>query len=144
MTETAVRQRRVRTIPIIAFIVCVGAVAGLLYFGLSHNIVYFRTVSEAVHDGTHTKARFRMAGDVVPGSIHTVSDGVDFQLTDGKATVDVHHHGDPPELFKAGAPTVCEGTWGKKSEFESDRIMIRHGSEYTPPTVDLKKSGQKA
>ena len=43
------------------------------------------------------------------------------------------HRGDPPSLFKAGAPVVCEGRWGTGAAFDSDRIMIRHGNEYTPP-----------
>jgi cytochrome c-type biogenesis protein CcmE len=104
---------------------------------LSNNVVYFRTVSEAVaskkSDGDR---RFRMAGKVVPGTVQETAKGVDFEVTDGKATVEVVHQGDPPSLFKAGAPVVCEGHWSGAS-FASDRIMIRHGSEYKPPKVDV-------
>jgi len=35
---------------------------------------------------------------------------------------------------------VCEGHWGTGRDFDSDRIMIRHGSDYTPPKVDVKGS----
>ena len=105
---------------------------------LSENVVYFRTVSEAVaskkSDGDR---RFRMAGKVVPGTVHETARGVNFEITDGKATVAVVHQGDPPSLFKEGAPVVCEGRWTNGAAFASDRIMIRHGSEYKPPKVDV-------
>jgi cytochrome c-type biogenesis protein CcmE len=109
---------------------------------LSENVVYFRTVSEAVaskkSDGDH---RFRMAGKVVPGTVHETAHGVNFEITDGKATVEVVHQGDPPSLFKEGAPVVCEGRWSSGAAFASDRIMIRHGSEYKPPKVNVNDDG---
>jgi cytochrome c-type biogenesis protein CcmE len=113
----------------------------VLTFVLSQNVVYFRTVSEAVaskkSDADH---RFRMAGKVVPGTVKETARGVNFEITDGKATVAVIHQGDPPSLFKAGAPVVCEGHWSTGAAFDSDRIMIRHGSEYKPPKVDVKNT----
>lgn len=141
MTESSspvVRSRPRRARYIIAGLVCLAIVGGLLWFGLSRNIVYYRTVSEAVDARATTgNARFRLAGAVVPGSIVQTGDGVRFEVTDGKATTSVLHRGDPPELFKDGAPVVCEGVWGRGTEFSSDRIMIKHGNEYTPPTVSF-------
>ena len=128
------KLRRARTL--VPALVCVAAVGALLVGGLSRNAVYFRTVSEAVDarpgDGSD---RLRMAGAVVPGSVHSAGGDVSFDLTDGLATVRVHHHGDPPELFEDGAPVVSEGRW-TGSEFTSDRLMIKHGSSYAPPPVD--------
>jgi cytochrome c-type biogenesis protein CcmE len=49
----------------------------------------------------------------------------------------VIHRGDPPSLFKESAPVVCEGRWTSGAAFASDRIMIRHGSEYKPPKVNV-------
>lgn len=105
---------------------------------LSKNVVYFRTVSEAVaeHDDGGGDGRLRLAGEVVPGSITETAQGVRFEVTDGKATAEVVHRGDPPDLFENGAPVVCEGRWGKRDAFASDRILIRHGNEYEPPDVD--------
>ena len=108
---------------------------------LSENVVYFRTVSEAVEQReAQGSDRFRLAGEVVPGSIREVRGGVRFEVTDGKATAEIVHRGDPPDLFKAGAPVVCEGHWGRTAVFDSDRIMIRHGNEYTPPNVDAGRA----
>jgi cytochrome c-type biogenesis protein CcmE len=109
---------------------------------LSENVVYFRTVSEALSDRKEQGTdRFRLAGAVVPGSIEETANGVTFALTDGKQTVEVVHRGDPPELFRKNAPVVCEGRWAAATvgaPFDSDRIMIKHGSEYAPPKVDTK------
>jgi len=122
---------------------CGAALVAIVVLGLvlSENVVYFRTVSEAVQQRpSQGSDRFRLAGAVVAGSVRETGDGVRFKVTDGKATVAVAHRGDPPDLFKAGAPVVCEGKWGQGRAFDSDRIMIRHGSEYTPPKVNAKQA----
>jgi cytochrome c-type biogenesis protein CcmE len=130
------RGKRLRYI--VAGGLCAAAVVFLLVGGLSRNIVYFRTVSEAVsaHDkAPDDGARLRMAGAVVTGSVVRTADGVAFKVTEGGATASVVHKGDPPELFKDGAPVVCEGRW-QGGQFESDRIMIKHGADYRPPAVE--------
>src|SRR5919206_5281975 len=135
VTEEAPVQPRPKPKPkrlryIVAGGLCVGAVAFLLVGGLSRNIVYFRTTSEAVktrsEQGTH---RFRLMGAVVTGSQQPTSDGVAFDVTDGVQRVRVVHHGSPPELFKDNVPVVCEGRW-QGDAFDSDRIMIKHGADY--------------
>jgi cytochrome c-type biogenesis protein CcmE len=135
-----VPRRRARYI--VAVGGCVVAVIAivLLAVELSGNVVYFRTVSEAVHDrkdlGT---SRFRLAGAVVPGTIVETKHGVDFKVTDGKHTVTVDHTGDPPDLFKPKAPVVVEGHWASRAAeapFASDRILIKHGNDYEPPKVN--------
>jgi cytochrome c-type biogenesis protein CcmE len=144
MTETPpglspTRRRRA----LIAVACCVGAIVAIVVLGvvLSENVVYFRTVSEAVHDrAKQGDARFRLAGKVVPGTVSETARGVRFKVTDGKATVVVAHRGDPPDLFKNGVPVVCEGHWSQGAAFDSDRILIRHGNEYTPPKVKVKTS----
>ena len=125
--------------------ICVAAVGALLVGGLSRNLVYFRTVSEAVkaRNGTGSH-RFRIAGAVKPGTVQQTAKGVRFVITDGKAEAEIDHTGDPPQLFKDGAPVVCEGRWGKGLVFDSDRILIKHGANYTPPkfTPSSPSSGQ--
>lgn len=131
---------------IVAAVVCLGAVAFLVFGPLASNAVYFRTVSEALGEReVDGNSRIRVAGEVVDGSLKDGTDSggapghVRFELTDGLAAVRVDFVGDPPALFKEGAPVVCEGRWSKTSnsapEFSCDRIMIKHGSEYSPPTI---------
>ena len=40
------------------------------------------------------------------------------------------------QLFADRVPIVSEGKWGPAEAFASDRILIRHGAEYKPPSVD--------
>lgn len=124
----------------IAVGLCAAAVVVIvgLAVQLSGNVVYYRTVSEAVAQRDST-ARFRLAGAVVPGTITETDAGVRFRVTDGERTVTVAHRGDPPQLFKAGAPVLCEGRWANAggTTFDSDRIMIKHGEEYSPPKVKV-------
>jgi cytochrome c-type biogenesis protein CcmE len=122
---------------------CVAAVVAIVVLAvvLSNNVVYFRTVSEAVAERADAgQDRFRIAGAVVTGSIEERRDGVRFELTDGDQTVTVVHSGGQPSLFKDGAPVVAEGRWGRGADapFRSDRLLIRHGSDYEPPKVDAK------
>ena len=125
---------------------CVVAVVAIIVLGfaLSENVVYFRTVTEAVNGrSSQGTSRFRIAGAVVPGTIVETKTGVRFRITDGKHTVAVHHDGDTPALFKPGAPVVVEGHWaskGSNAPFLSDRILIRHGADYTPPKVNTDKA----
>jgi cytochrome c-type biogenesis protein CcmE len=112
---------------------------------LKENVVYFRSVSEAVAErADEGDNRVRLAGEVVPGTVAETRDGVVFDVTDGKETVRVVHRGDPPDLFKAGAPVVCEGRWGDGERFDSDRILIKHGNEYDPPEVDSERAAAAA
>jgi cytochrome c-type biogenesis protein CcmE len=134
-SATATRRRRA----FIAIASCIVAVGGIiaLAVALSENVVFFQSVSEALRDRNELGAdRFRMGGQVVAGTVQEIADGVRFDVTDGRKTAEVVHRGDPPELFKAGVPVLCEGHWGSGATFRSDRILIRHGADYTPPEVD--------
>lgn len=142
---TPAKKKKRRTY--VALALCGAAIVAIigLTIVLSNNVVYFRTVSEAVasrkSDGDK---RFRIAGEVVPGTVQETKSGVRFEITDGKKTAEIVHVGDPPSLFKDGAPVVCEGRWGAATAFDSDRIMIRHGNDYEPPDVDSDKAAKKA
>jgi cytochrome c-type biogenesis protein CcmE len=117
---------------VVAALACAGVVAWLLIGGLAANIVYLRPVSYAVahrpEQGTKT---FRMAGQVEPGTIVPTKGGVQFSITEGKASARVNLQGSPPDLFKACAPVVVEGSW-RGSTFLGERLLIRHGNNYSP------------
>lgn len=143
-TDVSVTRRRRA---LVALACCAAAAIAIVVLGvvLSENVLYFRSVSEAVRDRAEQGSdRFRLAGEVVPGSVSETPRGVRFEVTDGKSTAAIVHRGDPPDLFEDAAkkelPVVCEGHWGTGEAFASDRILIRHGNEYTPPKVEQKDS----
>lgn len=133
-------SKRTRTLSLLAVIIlCIGA---LVFLSMRGNVIYYYEVQEAVTKAdSQGQSRFRLAGEVVNGSVKASDGMTKFNVTDGKATVAVVHRGDPPELFTDGAPVVTEGKWQKDKQgkvFDSDRIMIRHGNEYAPPEVEQK------
>ena len=75
----------------------------------------------------------RIGGAVVPGSIHETADGRRRSSSWRAARpCVVVHHGTQPTLFKDCAPVVADGHWNHDT-FESDQILIKHGSTYQPP-----------
>jgi len=128
----APRKRHHRLRYAIVAVLCIAAVAWMLVL-MQRNVVFFKTVSEAVadraHDGTRT---MRIGGAVVPDSIHDTTDGADFELTQGGQTVEIDHHGPQPALFQSCAPVVAVGHW-TGTTFLSNQIIIRHGNKYEPP-----------
>ena len=116
---------------IVAIAILVGAFGFLVYRGLGNATLYFRTADEAVaQKATLGTRRFRIEGTVLPGTIRTVAQTVDFRIMGpGGAQVAIEHHGDQPQLFTDGTPVVLEGRWDG-DHFASDRIMIKHSEDY--------------
>lgn len=133
--DSASRRRRLRWRYVVLAVACAGAVVWMLTL-LQGNVVFFKTVSAAVQDqgkdGTRT---MRVGGAVVPGSIQRNTEGIDFELTEGGATVRVHHVGSEPALFKDCAPVVAEGRWDATTTnaFDSSRLLIKHDNNYEAP-----------
>jgi cytochrome c-type biogenesis protein CcmE len=113
-------------------LVCIGAVVWMITL-MQRNVVFFKTVSDAVADRSDDGTRsMRIGGAVEPGTIDQTDGGVRFELTEGGATVTVDHVGSEPGLFKDCAPVVAEGNWEGET-FASTRLLIKHGNDYTPP-----------
>jgi cytochrome c-type biogenesis protein CcmE len=111
------------------------ALGFLVYQGLASNLVYYITPSELKAKGPSAYGQsFRLGGQVRPGSVHwgSATQVLRFVLQDPKAAVSVVSHGTPPELFRAGAGVVVEGTLAK-SVFSATNLMIKHGSDYRAP-----------
>lgn len=113
-----------------AVVLVVIALGVVLFNGLQSASTFFYNVDEAVERRDDLAGdRFRMQGNVVPGSVETTDGGVSFVVRYGGAEVPVDHVGDPPELFGPEIPVVLEGQFvGER--FASDEILIRHDNEY--------------
>lgn len=108
-------------------------VAALLFLviqGLGNATLYFRTADEAVAQRESLgDRRFRIQGDVLPGSVQQYGEQVQFTIASKGTQVRVEHEGDPPELFQPGIPVVLEGKF-QGDHFDSDRIFVKHSEEY--------------
>jgi len=116
-----------------AGIVIAGAVAFLLAQGLGNATEYYKTVPAAVADRAHLgTSQFRIMG-TVDDDVRQVGSQTDFSITYERVTAQVVDSQQPPQLFKPGIPVVLEGHWSG-TVFVSDLIMVKHSSNYTPPT----------
>jgi cytochrome c-type biogenesis protein CcmE len=103
---------------------------GFLVANIGDDLVYYQTPSEVLTDAGRVGAgRFRLGGQVVPGSIANDGASVTFDVTDGHATVSVAHEGAPQQLFREGIGVVVEGTWDG-AIFHSDSMIIKHDEQY--------------
>jgi cytochrome c-type biogenesis protein CcmE len=121
---------------IVVLLIIAGAIAFLIVKGLGDATVYFKTADEAVAQKAQLgDRRFRVEGAVVTDSVQQIGDGVRFEIISAGSVVPVVHRGDPPELFKPGIPVVLEGHWDG-DVYASDRIMVKHTSEYREQNPD--------
>jgi cytochrome c-type biogenesis protein CcmE len=115
---------------IVAGVGLVAVLTGFLLANIGDDLVYYRTTSEVVDDTRPVGAgRFRLGGQVVPGSISADEGGVRFDVTDGIVTLAVDHRGAPQQLFREGIGVVVEGTWDGTT-FRSDSMIIKHDEQY--------------
>lgn len=140
MSENNDRKRRPFLLVAVA-IVALGAFGFMLAGGLDRNIVYFRTPSELLSQGTRAvDAPVRLGGQVVPGSVEWNAEAVDlrFRMTDGDSTVLVHSTGAPPQMFRDGIGVIVEGRLSHAGVFESKSLMVKHSNEYRAPAPGHK------
>src|SRR5438094_92826 len=97
---------------IIGALVIIAALGFVVYQGLASNLVYYITPSELMAKTDVSGQSFRVGGQVKPGSVqwNVKTDRLTFVLRDPKTAIPVVSHGQPPQLFRAGAGVVVEGT----------------------------------
>jgi len=120
-------------------VVILGALAYMIYAGVTQSAVYFVTPAELQTAPVVGKA-YRLGGLVAPGSMSWEPRALDlrFSLTDGKATVPVRHKGTAPDLFGEGRGAIVEGSWTPEGYFKATLIMAKHSEEYAAPTGEAK------
>ena len=99
----------------------------------------------AHRDQVGTKT-FRLQGIVRPDSVHDVGQSeIAFDVEFHCAVIPVQHHGSQPALFKPGIPVVLEGSFPSRSAstFESNKILVRHTTEYRTKESQKAEATQK-
>ena len=104
------------------------AILVVLLLNLSSSLVYFNTPTELAAEEAG-EARLRLGGQVVTGCVTETTEGVSFDVTDGRQAVRVLHVGAPQELFAEGIGVVVEGTWDGEA-FHSDSMLVKHDEQY--------------
>ncbi|HEX9683160.1 MAG TPA: cytochrome c maturation protein CcmE [Acidimicrobiales bacterium] len=142
-------RRRSGRWQMLVVLLVLAAAAVVVYQGLTNASLYFRNADDAVAQRDELgDRRFRLQGTVVGDEPTDASGVVMFEVAYDGASVEVHHRGDPPELFGAGIPVVLEGRWSDLGDwFDSDRMLVKHTSEYqadNPDRVEVYNGSEPA
>lgn len=130
------RRRRPVTVWLALAAVTLG-IAFVVLQGLGNATLYFRNVDEAVAQRDELgDRRFRLQG-LVGDDVEEVDGGLRFTLEFNGAAVQVHHRGDPLDLFRPGQSVVLEGRFAEGADtFLSDHMMVKHDEDYTEDHAD--------
>lgn len=112
----------------------IALVVAITIAGLNDNLTYYLYPNEAVAQRSDFPdgERFRLAGQVVAGSLTEEEDDLVFTVTDGSATIPVVLLNTPPPLFNEEVPVLLEGYWSGDL-FTAESALIRHDENYEVP-----------
>lgn len=128
----------------VAIAVIVGALSYLAFTGVRDSKSYYVTIKELQGMGSEAHAkRLRVAGQVVPGTIHRHGTNADFQLDELGQKLQVSYRGiePPPDTFKDDAQALVEGSYGQDGVFHAQQIQAKCASKYAPAA---NQAGQTA
>ncbi|MDX1974954.1 MAG: cytochrome c maturation protein CcmE [Rickettsiales bacterium] len=117
----------------------------LILQAFRENLVFFYAPSDLQEKHPAAHEIIRMGGLVKEGTLkHGTDNHIQFELTDGNASVVVTYQGMLPSLFREGQGVVAEGRLTTAKQFTATRILTKHEEKYMPKEVvdALKKSGQ--
>lgn len=123
-------------------------VAGAVFLALTafqKNLLYFYTPSQVASGEAPKDYTFRVGGLVVKDSVKRPEGvTVQFQITDGAATMPVVFSGILPDLFREGQGIISIGKLNPQGVFEASEVLAKHDENYMPPEVGeaLLKNGQ--
>lgn len=120
----------------------VALVVAITVVGLNDNLTYYLYPNEAVASRAEFPdgERFRLAGQVVNGSLAETGDDLVFEVTDGSATIPVILLNTPPPLFNEEVPVLLEGYWSGDT-FTAESALIRHDENYEVPAEGNYEEG---
>ena len=122
----------------------------LAYTGVQESKSYYVTIGELrkMGDSAYTK-RLRVAGNVVPGTIHQVGTNAEFVLveqdpqTKQRQELRVSYKGTepPPDTFKDNAQALVMGEFRQDQVFHAREIQAKCASKYAPQQGGADASG---
>jgi len=129
--------RKRRLIAVLLIIAGVGVAAAITSWSLRQNMLYFVSPADAMQQQLPAHRQIRLGGLVVAGSVQRTASGlgVDFIVTDGKASVPVHYEGILPDLFREGKGVITRGAFDDERRFVAVEVLAKHDENYMPPEV---------
>jgi cytochrome c-type biogenesis protein CcmE len=120
---------------IVATVIILATITWLAVSGVRDNKSYYVTITEMNAMGGKAYTRhLRVAGNVVPGSIHRIGAGANFELIEQGHKLQVSYQGSepPPDTFKDDAQALAVGTYGHDGVFHATQLQAKCASKYAP------------
>src|SRR5512146_772008 len=130
-----------------ATVIIVLSLGYLAWTGVQESKSYYVTIKELnTMDGSRYSKRLRVAGNVVPGSIHRTGSKMDFQLKENDLVLPVSYTGTeaPPDTFKDDAQALAMGSYGRDGVFHAKEIQAKCASKYAPAQPGAKPTANTA
>lgn len=122
--------RTTRWFAVAAVAIAAASFVAVAAAGIGDNLIYSWAPKDLRAAGARAVgATVRLGGLVAPSSIRN-GERLEFDVTDGVATVRVQSRGLPPQLFREGVAVVVEGTLTPGGIFEGERLMVSHDNRY--------------
>jgi cytochrome c-type biogenesis protein CcmE len=118
-----------------AVVVVLGVIAYLAVSGANSTKSYYVTIQELNAMGNKAYTRnLRVAGNVLPGSIHHSGTNADFVLVENANHLRVSYQGEepPPDTFKDDSQALAIGTYGRDGVFHATQLQAKCASKYAP------------
>ena len=129
---------RKQRLQIVVLIVATSTIAaGLIIYMLGQNANYFYTPSQVLSGEAPEGIFIRAGGMVVEGSVRRDPDSlaVDFDVTDGRATLGIRYTGILPDLFAENEAAIAAGKLDQYRVLQASEVLAKHDEKYTPPEV---------
>ncbi|MGH2753881.1 MAG: cytochrome c maturation protein CcmE [Actinomycetota bacterium] len=119
-------------------------IAALAWVGaqsMADTLVYFKTPAEVLAE-PRTNEAVRVGGFVEKGTIERGGSVISFTVSADGVELPVEATRGVPSLFKDGQGVVVEGTLGTDGVFRANSVLVKHGSEYAPPSDEAPRSAE--
>ncbi|WP_423068475.1 cytochrome c maturation protein CcmE [Devosia sp. CN2-171] len=136
------KQKRLAIIGGLGAVLAVAA--GLIFFALRDQIVFFYSPSEIHEKQIAAGTPIRLGGLVKENSCSRVGEATDFVVTDGETEMTVAFVGLLPDLFRSNQGVVVEGAMNTDGTFKASNVLAKHDENYMPKEVveSLKARGE--
>lgn len=136
------KQKRLAIIGGLGAVLAVAA--GLIFFALRDQIVFFYSPSEILEKQIAAGTPVRLGGLVKANSCSRAGETTDFIVTDGATDMTVAFTGLLPDLFRSNQGVVVEGAMAGNGTFTASNVLAKHDENYMPKEVveKLKASGE--
>ncbi|MBI2817339.1 MAG: cytochrome c maturation protein CcmE [Acidobacteria bacterium] len=123
-----------------------GVLAWLAYGGIQESKTYYVTVVELKSSPAQFDRRYRVAGDVVPGSIRRIGTRVEFQLEQDGQTLPVTYVGTEPlpDTLRDQAQAVADGRYQADGHFQAQTVQAKCASKYEAASSNPAVNGEPA